>query len=76
MKLLLYKNELNSFIESYETSIIKDYIKYSVHPDANNGKEGVKDSYWVEFDKSMDDSTRVLLFVFRAGVIHGESLNK
>lgn len=76
MKLLLYKDELNSFIESYESSIVKEYIKFSIHPYASNGKEGVTDTYWVKFDESIDDDANLLNFIFRAGTIHGKSLNQ
>ena len=76
MKLLFYKDELNSFIESYESSILKEYIKFSIQPYATNGKEGVTDTYWVKFDEGMHDDANLLNFVFRAGVIHGKSLNK
>lgn len=77
MKLLLYKDELNSFIESYESSVLKEYIKFSIQPYETNGKQGVTDTYWVKFDKEMDDDANLLMnFIFRAGTIHGKNKNK
>jgi hypothetical protein len=76
MKLLLYKDELNSFIESYESSVLKEYIKFSIHPYETNGKQGVTDTYWVKFDEGMDENANLLNFIFRAGTIHGKNKNK
>lgn len=74
IRVLVYKDELQSIIEKYEQSSYSDKVKFTVKPDEQNYKYKHSKCYWVVFETDSNQflEGHVTTFIFSAGVHHGK----
>lgn len=74
IKIMLEKNEIDSFLERYETSLYAGNVSFNIEPDSCNDKYTHLKLFWITFntnDTRLSPSYAMSL-LFSAGVHHGK----